>query len=91
VQPKRKKSLGRDVFVGPSQKDASGTIKKILQGRRLRAEASVKEIEVRIKLTPSNLKQLDAIRTGVEKRGKGRLSRNDLIRVAITLLSVEDF
>ena len=91
MQPKRKKSLGRDVFFGPSQKDASGTIKKILQGRRLRAEASVKEIEVRIKLTPSNLKQLDAIRTGVEKRGKGRLSRNDLIRVAITLLSVEDF
>ena len=91
MQPKRKKSLGRDVFVGPAQKEASGTIKKILQGRRIRPEAAVKEIEVRIKLTPSNLKQLDAIRAGVEKRGKGRMSRNDLIRVAITLLSVEDF
>lgn len=91
MQPKRKRSLGRDVFVGPTQKEASGTIKKILQGRRFRDEASVKEIEVRVKLTPSNLKQLDTIRAGLEKRGKGRLSRNDLIRVAITLLSVEDF
>jgi hypothetical protein len=79
------------VFVNPSEKEASGTIKKILQGRRVRDEASVKEIEVRVKLTPSNLKQLDAIRSGLEKRGKGRFSRNDLIRVAITLLSVEDF
>jgi hypothetical protein len=89
VQPKRKRSLGRDVFVGPAHKEASGTIKKILQGRR--ADAAVKEIDVRVKLTPSNLKQLDAIRADLEKRGKGRLSRNDLIRVAITLLSVEDF
>ena len=89
-QPKRKKTLGRDVFVGRSEKD-SGSIGKILQGRRFHAEARVKEIEVRVKLTPSNLKHLDALVSGLESKGKGRFSRNDLIRVAITLLSADDF
>ncbi len=91
MQPKKKKSLGRDVFGGASDKAASGSLKKVLGARGIRDEASVKEIEVRVKLTPANLKQLDAVRAGLEKKGKGRLSRNDLIRVAITLLSVEDF
>jgi hypothetical protein len=92
VQHKKKKgSLGRDVFARPSEKAGSGTLKKILDGRRIRDEASIKEIEVRVKLTPSNLKQLDAIRAGLEAKGKGRFSRNDLIRVAIALLSLEDF
>jgi hypothetical protein len=92
VQPKRKKSLGRDVFEGTPQKRASsGTLAKLLAGRRPPDEATVREIDVRIKLTPSNLKQLDTIRSRLESQGKGRFSRNDLIRVAIALLSAEDF
>jgi hypothetical protein len=92
VQPKRKRSLGRDAFERTSQKRVgSGTLGKVLAGRRAPVEAAAKEIEVRIKLTPSNLKQLDAIRARLESQGKGRFSRNDLIRVAIALLSAEDF
>ncbi|MBP2681033.1 MAG: hypothetical protein H6Q78_896 [Candidatus Krumholzibacteriota bacterium] len=89
-QPKGKKTLGRDVFAGRSEKD-SGAIGKILQGRRFPDEARVKEIEVRVKLTPSNLKHLEALASGLESKGKGRFSRNELIRVAITLLSADDF
>jgi hypothetical protein len=87
---RKKKTLGRDVFVDRPDKD-SGTIAKILQGRRYQGDAQVKEIEVRVKLTPSNLKHLDAVRSRLESKGKGRMSRNDLIRVAITLLSDDDF
>ena len=92
MQPKRRKSLGRDVFDGTGQKRAgSGPLAKLLTGRRPADEATVKEIDVRIKLTPSNLKQLDTIRSRLESQGKGRFSRNELIRVAIALLSAEDF
>jgi hypothetical protein len=88
----RKRSLGRDVFEStPNDNNPSGTIKKILEGKRPKQKAAAKEVEVRIKLTPSNIKHLDAIRTELEKKGKGNLSRNDLIRVAVTLLSAEDF
>jgi len=89
-QPKGKKTLGRDVFVGRSEKD-SGTIGKILQGRRFHRAARVTEIEVRVKLTPSNLRHLDTLASGLESKGKGRFSRAELIRVAITLLSADDF
>ena len=92
MQPKRKRSLGRDVFDRPSEKRPDrGTLKKLMAGRHPPAEASVREIEVKIKLTPSNLKQLDAVKARLESQGKGRFSRNDLIRVAIALLSAEDF
>ena len=87
----RKRSLGRDVFDTTPDDNKSGTIKKILEGKRFKPKAAAKEVEVSVKLTPSNIKQLDAIRAELEKKGKGRLSRNDLIRVAITLLSAEDF
>jgi hypothetical protein len=53
--------------------------------------SDVKQIDVTVHLTPSNLKHLDALVTELEKAGKGRFSRNELIRVAITLLSVGDF
>ena len=49
-----------------------------------------KEVVVNVKLTPSNIKHLDAIRARLAKRGKGEISRNDLIRIAITLLTDED-
>jgi hypothetical protein len=50
-----------------------------------------KQIDVKVRLTPANLKHLDALVAELEKAGKGRFSRNELIRVAITLLSVGDF
>lgn len=91
MHPKKKKSLGRDVFQRPVEKGGGGTLGKIMSGRAGPGGASVKEIDVRVKLTPSNLKQLDAIGARLEAEGKGKFSRNDLIRVAIALLSSEDF
>jgi hypothetical protein len=34
---------------------------------------------------------LDVLKTSLESKGKGKFSRNDLIRVAIALLSADDF
>jgi hypothetical protein len=88
---KRKPSLGRDVFAKRPEKEKSEALKKILEGKQFKESPNAKEVEVRIKLTPSNIKHLDAIRAQLEKSGKTRFTRNDLIRIAITLLSVEDF
>lgn len=87
----RKRSLGRDVFESTPDESQSGTIKKILEGKRFRDQPAAKEVEVRVKLTPSAIKHLDTIRAQLEKAGKGRFSRDELIRVAITLLSTGDF
>jgi hypothetical protein len=83
--------LGHDVFGGKPDKRRSGTLKKILEGKQYREKAAAKEVEVQVKLTPSNIKQLDAIRAELEKLGKGGLTRDEMIRVAIMLLSAEDF
>lgn len=91
MRPKKRKSLGNEVFDDTRHREASGTIGKILEGHRAVRESPVREVEVRVKLTPSNLKQLDALRAGLEQRGKGRFTRSELIRVAIALLTVEDF
>jgi hypothetical protein len=91
VRRKQKKSLGNDVFGSTRHRQLPGTIAKILRGRRARRERAVREVEVRIKLTPSNLKHLDALNASLEQRGKRRLTRGELIRAAITLLNVEDF
>ena len=91
MQDKKKKSLGRDVFGNEPDKNRSGTLKKILEGKRYREQATAKEVELTVKLTPSNIKHLEVIRAELEKAGKGRLSRSEMIRVAITLLSSEDF
>jgi hypothetical protein len=45
---------------------------------------------VNVKLTPSNIKHIDAIRSRLAEQGKGSYTRNDLIRIAITLLTEED-
>lgn len=91
MHQKRKRSLGHDVFGGESEERQSGTLKKILEGKRFKEQAAAKEVEVQVKLTPSNIKHLDAIRAELKKMNKGGLTRDELIRVAITLLSAEDF
>ncbi len=91
MRRKEKKSLGNDVFGSTRHRQTPGTIEKILRGRRARRERPVREVEVRVKLTPSNLKHLDALKAGLEQSGKRRLTRNELIRAAITLLNIEDF
>lgn len=87
---KKKRSLGRDVF-GDSKKTKSGAVRKMLENDAPKEPLDAKQIDVAVRLTPANLKHLDALVTELEKAGKGRFSRNELIRVAITLLSVGDF
>jgi hypothetical protein len=88
---KKKPSLGRDVFDGPGDRTRSEAVKKILQNRVQKAPASAKEVEVKVSLTPSNIRHLETLLRELERAGKGQFTRDELIRVAITLLSVSDF
>jgi hypothetical protein len=63
----------------------------LIKGSGIRGAAEAKEVEVKVKLTPSNLKHLDNLIVELEKKGKGTFSRSKLIRVAITLLRSSDF
>ncbi len=87
---KKKKSLGRDPFEDIKEKSSSNSVEKLIKNKSRPGTPEAKEVPVNIKLTPSNIKHLDGIRAKLAKRGKGNLSRNDLIRIAITLLSVDD-
>ena len=90
MDEKRKRSLGRNVFDNKNtDRSKSDALRKIIEGKPRQGRS--REIDVRVKLTPANLKHLDAIREALEKSGKGRFSRSELIRVAITLLSSGDF
>jgi hypothetical protein len=88
---KGKKSLGRDVFGDAPQGKKSSAVRNILEKKPGREPKGAKEVEVTIKLTPSNMKHLDTLVAELERRGKGKFTRSELIRVAITLLSVGDF
>jgi hypothetical protein len=91
VPSKKKKSLGRDLFDAPVDKDSSSALRKLIKGKAVGAGSKPREVEVRVKLTPSNIKKLDDLRKKLSLEGKGDFSRNELIRIAITLLSPEDF
>lgn len=88
---KKKRSLGRDVFSDGNDKTSSQAIRKMLAKTTGKAQPDAKQIEMTVTLTPSNIKHLEALIAELERTGKGRFSRNDLIRVAITLLSAGDF
>ena len=87
---KKKISLGRDPFDDAKQKPTSKSVEKLIKGKGLKSAPEAKAVQVRVKLTPSNIKHLDAIRAQLAGQGRRDLSRNDLIRIAITLLSAED-
>ena len=87
---KKKKSLGRDPFEDNKENKPSSSVEKLIKNKSPHGTPEAKEVPVNIKLTPSNIKHLDDIRTKLARRGKGKKSRNDLIRIAITLLSVDD-
>jgi hypothetical protein len=89
--PKAKKSLGRDAFETRSKARTSGSLKKLITGKGIKTQTEPKEVEVRVKLSLSNIKHLDNLIAQLEKRQKKRFTRNELIRIAITLLSAEDF
>jgi hypothetical protein len=66
-------------------------VKRLIEGRTPAARAAAREVEVKIKLNTQNIKHLDKIRAKLESKGKGKFTRSELIRVAISLLAEEDF
>ncbi len=85
----KKKSLGRDPFDDRNKEQGSRTVRRLIKGKAL-ARPGAKEVVVSVRLTPSSIKHLDKIRAELEKRGRTDMNRDDLIRIAITLLSAQD-
>ena len=86
----KKKSLGRDPFNDDNQQPKSNSVGKLIKGKGLKNSPEAKEVLVNVKLTPSNIKHIDAVRARLAESGKGKYTRSDLIRIAITLLSEDD-
>ena len=87
--PKKKRSLGRDPFEDAKEQRESSSVEKLIKGKTP-ATPGAREVIAKIKLTPSNLKHLDGLRAQLAAQGKRDVSRDELIRIAITLLSIED-
>ena len=88
MSSRKKRSLGRDPF-DEKESRPSRTVERLIRARPA-PKGSAKEVEVTVKLTPSNLKQLDRVRAQLAERGRPDITRDDLIRIAITLLSADD-
>jgi len=86
---KKKRSLGRDPFEDDDVSSPSGTVGKLITGRPA-GTPEAREVTVNVRLTPANIKHLDGVRRSLAAAGKGEYSRNDLIRIAIALLSADD-
>ncbi len=84
---RRKKSFGRDPFEDANEDRASRTVERMIRGKVHLADA--KEIQVEVRLTPGSLKHLDRLRERLQARGRD-VSRDELIRIAITLLTEDD-
>jgi len=87
--PSRRKKLGRDPFEDAKLEKESSTVEKLIRGKPA-PRGGPREVEVAVKLTPANLKQLERVNAQLVKRGRPAMSRDELIRVAITLLSADD-
>ena len=85
---RRKRSLGRDPFEDANEDTSSRTVERLIRGK-VQATREPREIQVAVRLTPSSLKHLDRVRAHLKARGRD-VSRDELIRIAITLLSEDD-
>ena len=88
MSDQRKKSMGRDPFEDRKNERASDTVSKLIRGKSPLAP-DAREVEVTVRLTPAAMKHLDALRQRLAARGRD-VSRDELIRIASSLLTVED-
>jgi len=88
VSEQRKKRMGRDPFDEKKAGKESDTVARLIRGRSPLAP-DAREVEVTVRLTPGTLKHLDALHRRLAERGRD-VSRDELIRIAITLLAAED-
>ena len=84
----RKKRMGRDPFDDKDNAAEPGTVARLIRGRSPLAP-DPREVPVTVRLTPATLKHIDALQRRLAERGR-EISRDELIRIAITLLSAED-
>jgi len=84
----RKKRMGRDPFDEKESATEPGTVARLIRGRSP-LSPDAREVAVTVRLTPASLKHLDTIHRRLSERGR-EISRDELIRIAITLLSAED-
>ena len=89
MSSRRKRSLGSDPFDEEKGKHRSSSVEKLIKGRPP-VSGSTREVEMTVRLTPANLKHLDHIRAQLEARSRPGMTYDDLIRIAITLLSADD-
>jgi hypothetical protein len=80
--------MGRDPFEDSDGSEKSNSVEKLIKGK-VPGAPEAREVSVTVRLTPSNLKHIDNVRRELEARGK-TLSRNELIRLAISLLTADD-
>jgi hypothetical protein len=85
----RRKKLGRDPFEGDKDAKQSSTVEKLIRGKP-KGQVVAREVELAVRLTPANLKHLDRVNEQLAKRGRPAMTRDELIRIAITLLSADD-
>ncbi len=85
---RRKRPIGRDPFEDANENRESRTVERLIRGK-VQLARDAKEITVGVRLTPSSLKHLDKVRERLRARGR-EVSRDELIRIAITLLTEDD-
>ncbi len=88
MSDQKKKRVGRDPFDDKVDTRASDTVARLIRGRSP-LSPDAREVPVTVNLTPATLKHLDALHRRLAERGR-EISRDELIRIAITLLSAED-
>ena len=89
--PERPKprSLGRDVFNEAPKGKGSGAVRKILTSTTAPEDGPAQPIEVNCCLTPYEISHLDGLRAELKRQGR-EFTRDELIRLAIVLLSLGD-
>ena len=88
MSKKKKKSLGRDPFEDGKEERTSESVKKLITAKPIN-QAEARKVKVTVQLTPSSLKHLDGLKAEVARRGR-EVTRDELIRIAITLLAADD-
>lgn len=84
----KKKRVGRDPFDEKEKAGDAGTVARLIRARSPLAP-DARAVPVTVNLTPATLKHLDTLHRRLAERGR-EISRDELIRIAITLLKAED-
>ena len=80
--------MGRDPFEDANESPNSRSVEKLIRGKSPLVP-DTRAVEVTLRLTPGALKHLASVRAKLAARGR-EVSEDELVRIAITLLSAED-